>query len=487
MLRLRSIRVTKDDRVGFVRRLRAAAADDRFWFGALMAVAVTARLYHFSQPPDDAHEWRQTQTLMYAASYAHGAGLLTPHSNWNGIPSRIAVLELPVYSVLVHWLSGAMGLLTAARLLSFLFSVATLFVFDRLCAALGHPMRRTATLLLAFAPVAVFYGHATQPESLLLLLVLAVAYCAVRSTNSRWWTVGAAVLLAVASTIKPTALLVLAPPLVYLAWKEGGWVRQGAVLGAAALAVVGWAGYVRAVLLSDDPTWYRVATDPSWLWGPLSLRFEPEFYAILLSRLLVILLPPAAAVLILLAARKRVGHPFWWWWCAGSVAAVLVFARLNEYHFYYELPYIPGVAALAAYGVPRWPRRLATRLLVASCLVLASAAASLGLYREQPVYLEAGLALAKVSSPGQPVIAMSGQGAPWLPTVLYYADRDGWNLPLDAGAGQIAALPGPTPCWLVVVHDQPGSVTVPDGWLEKTRTADYVLAENPACSGSTGS
>lgn len=472
----------------FARRIRAPAAGDQAWFGLLMAVAVVARLYNFTQPPDDAHEWRQTQTLMYAASYSHGAGLLTPHSNWNGIPSHVGVLELPVYSVLAHWLAGAMDLLTAARVLSFVFSVGAIFAFDRLCKSLDHPMRPTATLLFAFSPVVVFYGHATQPESLLLLLVVLGAYCAVRTSESWAWTVGAVACLAIAGTIKPTAVIMLAPPLAYLAWKRGQWFRQGVVLAAAAVAVAGWAVYVRAILQADDPAWYRANTDPAWLWGPLSIRYSPEFYVILLSRLLLILLPPATAILIVLAGRKRAGHPFWWWWGAGSVAAVLVFANLNEVHFYYQLPFVPALAALAAYGLPRLPDRFPWRLIIAAFLVASMALGSRALYHEQPIYSKAGRALAAASRPGDPVVVMSSFGtSSWWPTVLYYAGRDGWNLPLGSDANRIPALPGTTPCWLVIVRDDPGPPVVPDGWQETSRTGDYVMARNRACTAVAGS
>jgi hypothetical protein len=465
-----------------LKQFPVAANSDRAWFGVLVAIGVAARLYNFNHPPDDGHEWRQTQTLMYAASYSHGVGLLTPHSNWNGVPSHAGVLELPVYSVLAHWLSAVVDLLTAARILSFLFSLAALLVFDRLCASLGHPRRRTATLLFAFAPVVVFYGHATQPESLLLLLVILTAYCAVRSSGGWRWSAAAAICLAIASTIKPTALIVLVPPLCYLAWKRGQWTRHGVVVAAAAVAVIGWGLFVRAVLLSEDPAWYRMNTDPSWLWGPLSVRYDPEFYVILLSRLLLILLPPATAVLVFLAARKRTGHPFWWWWGAGSLAAVLIFATLNEVHFYYQLLYVPALAALAAYGAPRWPERFVARLAIVAIFLLATAVASSALYREQTVNFDAGTALAAASHPGQPVVVMSRFASnPTWPIVLYYAQRDGWNLPLDSNARRIDALPGPSPCSLVIIRDGPGPASVPDGWLETSRTTEYVLARNGAC------
>jgi hypothetical protein len=470
------------------RRLESSHGVDRrdqIWFAWLVAAAAVARLYQFTSPPDDAHEWRQTQTLMYAASYSRGASLLAPHSNWNGVPSRVGVLELPLYSILAHWLSPFFGLVTGARLVSFACGVAALLVFDRLCAALGHRRRRTATVLFALSPLALFYSHATQPESLLLLFILAAAYCAVRSVESLWWTIAAAATLAAASTIKPTALVILGLPIAYLAWRRRRWTREVAVLVAAGCAAALWAGFVRSQLIGQDPVWYGANTDPGWVFGSPEIRISPELYLPLLSRLLVILLPPLTVVLVVVAARRRLGHPFWWWWGAGSALSVLIFANLNEVHFYYQLPLVPFLAATAAEAAPAFPARLPARLAAVAVLFVAVAIAARGLYQQNGIYFQAGEALsaATLSDPAKPVVVISSNGdTRWWPVVLYYSGRDGWNLPLGSDGARIAALPGPTPCWLVVVENGPGEgAALPDGWQEASRGPTYVIGHNGAC------
>ncbi|HLQ61899.1 MAG TPA: glycosyltransferase family 39 protein, partial [Candidatus Acidoferrales bacterium] len=463
------------------------------WFALLLAAAVAARLYNFRHPPDDAHEWRQTQTLMYSASYGHGAGWLTPFSNWNGAPPHPGVLELPLYSILAYLTSAPFGLLASARTWSFASSVAAIYVFDRLCVRLEHPRRRTATLLFALAPVAIFYGHAVQPESLLLLLVVAAAYGLVLGAGAGWrWTLLGGVALAAATLIKPTALVMLAPPLALQAWRlsslpargegrEGSWLPAGLVLAGSAAVALAWGLYVRGVLLAADPLWYSVSTAPGWVFGELQLRFHPFLYETLTQRLAMILLPPLAAGLILIAAFGRRGHAWWWAWAAGGLLSVLVFSRLNAVHFYYQLPAVPALAALAAYGFPAWPRSLRARGLAAAGLLTAAALGCRQLYAENPIYHDAGAALASVASPG-PVLALSSAGgAAWYPVVLFYSGHDGWNLPLDASAEQVAAHPA---CDLVMVFDRPSPPPpVPPGWTETKRTSEYVLARSslPAC------
>jgi hypothetical protein len=212
---------------------------------------------------------------------------------------------------------------------------------------------------------------------------------------------------------------------------------------------------------------------------------SPEFYLILLARLLTILLPVAALVFVVAAARRRLGHPFWWWWLAGAAASVLVFANLNEIHFYYQLPLVPALAALAAYGAPAFPQPVFGKVGLVAALLMAFALGSAGIYAEQPINFDTGRALASASraTPAQPVIVISKLGAnPDWPTVLFYAGRDGWNLPLGSDAGRLESLPPPAPCWMVIVLDVRSAPDVlPSGWQEMGRTRSYVLGQNRAC------
>src|ERR1700686_241838 len=54
------------------------------WYIALLVLAFALRLFQFGDPPDGAHEFRQTQTLMLAQSYAQGADLLAPQVSFDG-------------------------------------------------------------------------------------------------------------------------------------------------------------------------------------------------------------------------------------------------------------------------------------------------------------------------------------------------------------------------------------------------------------------
>jgi 4-amino-4-deoxy-L-arabinose transferase-like glycosyltransferase len=458
------------------------------WFVLLLAAAAVARLFNLWTPIDDAHEWRQAQTLMYAASYGSGASWLAPTGNWFGGSPRVAVLEFPIYSILAYLAGKAVGLVTGARLVSLACSLGAIAVFDRLCALLGHPRRRTATIVFALTPVVVFYAHATQPEALLLLATLAAAYCAVRAWTGGWgWAVAAGLLLGLAGALKPTAALVVAPPLVYAALSRRNlslWLKTGLVGAIALVLVGGWAIYEQAIVAQQAPEWYAANTAPGWLFGSIGVRLHMLFYLTLVERAGLILAPPLTAGLILLTAASRSGAAFWWLWLAGAISGALLFAMLSEVHFYYELLWSPALAALIAHALPPWPASTWARAGFAAAAVAALAVGSRDLYEQNPIYYDAGRALAAASPAGRPVLVLTNGGVAYFPVVFFYADRNGWNLPLSAQADEINGFGGGSACRLIAVLDAPGATwTAPAGWAETARTAEYVIADrmSPDC------
>jgi 4-amino-4-deoxy-L-arabinose transferase-like glycosyltransferase len=398
--------------------------------------------------------------------------------NWFGLHARAAVLEFPVYSILTFLGGRVFGLLTAGRLLSLLCSIGAVFLFDRMLAEQGHPRRRTATVLFALAPAAIFYGHAVQPDALLLLLTLLAAYAFLRSGTTLAGAAVATAALGGAAMIKPTALIVLTPALLYLGLTRNRLPVALTAVAIATAAALAWGAYDRSLLLASAPDWYRVNTATAWLFGTARERVSPFLYETLIQRAGLILLPPLTVGLIIRTAGDRVGNPFWWWWLAGGLASIAVFTHLNVVHFYYQLLLIPALAALAATSAPAWPARTLLQVGAGATLVALSAVGCRDLYRADQIYYDAGSALAAVTDARHPALALSNAGTTqsWFPAILYYSGHDGWNLPLAATADDINGLPGPPPCQLVEVFDGQSRADVPRGWRLDRRTSEYALA-----------
>jgi hypothetical protein len=290
------------------------------------------------------------------------------------------------------------------------------------------------------------------------------------------WAGSAAIALACAGTIKPTLLLIVLPPMLYEGWRNKRLAVVALVIAFAGALTLSWGEHDRALLTAANPSWYAVNSQR--LIGPVDLLFDTNYAHSLAERAGFILLPPLTVGLIASSRALQIRDAWWWLWLLGGLLSLVVFTRLNSEHFYYQLPIVPALAALAAAGAPRWPRRVSLRIAAVLLLLSASFLGATELYRANPVYYHAGRALARVAKPGAPVVALSSYGAsaPWLPMVLYYAHHKGWNLGPYASARDIDSLPGGrAACDLVVVADGPLPTQLPAGWTVTARTAEYTL------------
>jgi 4-amino-4-deoxy-L-arabinose transferase-like glycosyltransferase len=440
-----------------------------------MVVGVVLRAWHFSAPPDDAHAGRQTVTLVFAQSYSHGASWLAPRGSWFGSVPKVAVLEFPIYSLLTWMLARATGtgLVVSGRILSIAFGLLSLLVFDRILALRGHPRRNLAVALLALSPAAVFYSHADQPEGLLLLLMLVAAYAMVRSLRSPWlWTVASAMVLALACVIKPTALFYLLPVLAYLHARNGSRWRAALIALAALSATAMWAAFVAGVSHDGDAAWYALNYSSTFRFGSLSDRVDPTMYATISLYYIAVLMIPATIGLVVAAARNRLGDPLWWCWAAGGVAAILILSPLYWKHFYYHLPIVPALCALAAAAAPRIPRGAALRALVTVAAVVTSVAVVGFLTSGDPLYHDAGMAAAARVPPGRP-IALFGDGPG--DQMLFFADRVGISGGPTSNAVQLDQFAPFTACDAVLF-----TTTVPrlpSDWTVVLNDPRFVVAQ----------
>jgi hypothetical protein len=445
------------------------------WFWWVMGVGVVMRAWHFTAPPDDAHAGRQTVTLVFAQSYSHGAAWFAPRGSWFGSVPKVAVLEFPIYSILTWILArvSGTGLVVGGRILSLAFGILSLAVFDRILALRGHPRRNLAVALLALSPAAVFYSHADQPDGLLLLLTLLAAFAMVRSPRSHWlWTATAALALGLASVIKPTALFYLLPVLAYLYGRQGPRQRALLIAGGAFLATAAWAAFVASVSRDGDSTWYALNYSWAFRFGSLADRVNPMLYATIALYYIALLMVPAAIGLVVAAARNRRGDALWWCWVAGGVGAMVVFAPLYWTHFYYHLPIVPALCAIAAAASPRVPLNAGLQILVAVAGVVTSAAVVGALTIGDPLYYDAGTGAAALVPPGRP-IALFGDGPG--DQVLFFADRTGISGGPASNAVQLDHFSPFAACDAILFGS--ASPSLPSDWTVVLRDPRYVVAK----------
>lgn len=330
-----------------------------------------ANAYYSAAAQAGAASWR---AWFFGATDAAGSITVdkTPASVWvMGLSARI--FGVNAWSILVP--QALMGV------------AAVWLLYATVKRTAGEAAGLIAGAVLALTPVAVLMFRFNNPDALLVLLLIAGAYCTVRATevaSFRWLALaGVAVGFGFLTKMLQAFLVLPAFGLVYLVAAPAGWGRRAVhLLGAAAAVVVAGGWWVVAVELIPDRPYIGGSQHDSVLelalgYNGLGRLTGEEIGSVGggrgwgstgWSRLLgpemggqIAWLLPTAVVLLVAGSwagrrRERVGLGLWGGWL---VATAAVFSFMNGIiHAYYTVALAPAIGAIIGTGaVVLWRRR----------------------------------------------------------------------------------------------------------------------------------
>lgn len=416
---------------------------------AILLVALVPRLVHLDFPVAGWHAWRQADTAAMARNFhAGGHRLLHPQVDWGGAGAGYVESEFPLYPWLVSLLYAAFGPRDLwGRLVSVLCSLATVVVVWKLVRRrLSEREAAWAALVYAVAPLDVFYGRAFMPEAAMLLAsALGVYGFMVWMDGGRGRDAALAWLGVTLAALLKLPALYLGLPLAYLAWERWGaaaW-RRPALWGFAALVLlpVGlWYGHAHRLYVDGGVTFaiWGFGTDK---WGNLDLLVQPGFYAdVFLKSLAERHLTYAGCipfVVGLLLPRHGRRERLFDVWLLAVVVYILIVARGNRVHEYYQLPFMLPASVFAGRALARFlpepgrvqrPRPLLAGLFAACVVglfVLSGLRYERLLRREDrdAALFRLAAAVERWTRADERVVAVNGGN----PIVLYRCGRKGWN------------------------------------------------------------
>lgn len=428
----------------------------------VLLIAGLLRCYRLDNPIGDWHAFRQADTSAVSKVFVeNGINPLTPKyfdisniQSGKDNPEGYRFVEFPIFNVFQAGLYSTVGVFSLevwGRLLSIVASLLTiLFIYLLVKKKLNYLSAIFASFFYAVLPFSVYYGRVILPDPSTAMAILGGIYFfdnfLSEKTKSKshfsavkTYSFLATAILFTASAflLKPFALF-FTLPMVYLAWNE---FKLKAFLK--------WELYVFAILSVIPLVFWRIwitqypegVPVSNWLFNEGNIRFTGAyFHWIFADRLGRLILGYFGIVLLILGLFKKDEKNYYFFvsFLVSSLAYVVVIARGNVQHDYYQILILPTICIFLGRGASQLlslpvqlGKNLQTNTIVAGASLIAITFFSLffSWYYVRDYFninnralVTAGVIADRVLPKNAKVIAANEGDT----SFLYYINRQGW-------------------------------------------------------------
>ncbi len=414
----------------------------------IIILAFWIRQYRINIPLGDWHSWRQADTAAVSRNFIkEGFDLLHPRYDdmapvsQEGLPNpkRYRMVEFPIYSAmvaLVYLIAGNIDVVYG-RQLSVIFSLlSTVFLYLLVKKFLGTGVGLLSAVFFAFLPYNIYFSRVFMPEPMMIFASIAALYFFVKFLEKGGLLNFAltALFLNTAILTKPY-MLYLFIPLSYLSFHFLGVkavknIKLYLLATISILPLLVW-----RVWISQYPAGIPAYI---WLFNGGDIRFKGAFlHWILGERLGKEILTVGGFFLttlgVFLKPKNNQTFLFHWWLLAVGLYVVIL-AKGNVEHDYYQTPLIPILAVFMGrathfllFESGKW---LLRPLVIPATLALILSVFALGWYQIRGFYqindgamMQAGDVAREILPKEALVIAVYGGNTAF----LYQLDRPGWS------------------------------------------------------------
>lgn len=416
----------------------------------LLIIAVGTRLYDFNDTIAGWHSWRKSDTAAVARNFVKfGFDPLRPRfDDLSNIPSGKdnpmgwRMVEFPLYQSVAYWVwrtLPSVPLELVLRLVTIAASVGTLIILYLLMVpTVGTLAALAGAFVYAVLPYGVHYGRSTLPDPFMVFWAVLSVYLVFRATEKKDWVlvILAAVAGALALLVKPMAIFLLLP-VPYLFFRRYGFSFHSFIH-----LFIYW-------LICLFPLWWwrqwilqypEGIASYTWLFNEGGIRFKGAWFYWLFAKRLGELLLGYWGLLplglgFLITPSKREGWIFRWW-VVGGLAYMVIIARGNVQHDYYQILLLPVISVYVGKGFAfllsnKVFSRSICYLLSVICLLFMLAFSWYTIrsfyWINRPEIVEAGRVADKLLPKDAKVIAPYGGDT----TFLYQTNRQGWPIGFD--------------------------------------------------------
>lgn len=423
----------------------------------ILVGAFVVRLYRFSNPIADWHSWRQADTSAVSKNFIeHGFDILHPQyfdiSNvQSGLdnPHGYRFVEFPIYNIFQAGGYDSFHIFTLeewGRIITIISSCLTVLFLFLIGKRYGNKwIGILAAFFFAFLPFSIYYGRTVLPDPSMAMTILGGIYffgkyldADKKLENKNYelrkyiWFVISLLFTAVSLLLKPYALFFTLPFLV-LAFEKYrfAFLKKWQLWVFLILTIVPLAAW--RIWIMQYPEGIPVS---AWLFNGGDIRFKGAyFYWIFgerISKLILGYVGIAFVILGLFKIDKEKHYPFFLSFLISSLLYLVVIARGNVQHDYYQILIIPTVALFVARGVfmmYQFAGKLNKIVATLSFAFLLFLTLSLSWYYVRDYFNINNIAIVEAGEKADQILPKDAKViAPYDgdTTLLYYINRKGW-------------------------------------------------------------
>jgi len=412
----------------------------------LIFLSLVVRTFDLFSPIVGVQSWRQADTAAMARNfYEEDFNIFYPQIDWRGNTTGYVESEFPIYQFTIAALYKIFGVHESiGRLISIFFSIISIYLLYKVVLMLiDKKTALWAAFIYSVLPLNIFYSRVFMPEPMLIMSILSGIYFFIRWIGSQRLLHYALslVFITIACLIKiPTLYIGL--PIGFLAFQKYKWkvfIKPALLFYSffVMLFLYLWYSHAHQIFLDTGLSFgiWGYGTDK---WGNWDFIFTWEYInGVFFKNIAEKHLTWVGFIFCLIGLIKFFRYKeyrFFYSWIAAGLIYLVIVAKGNYFHDYYQLPIIIPItvfigSAIAKYFDSSILSNYRKTLLYASLVVLflLSGVRLIDYFGREDLSKNNKYILAEntlvLTKPGSIVIAVSSYD----PMLLYNAHKKGWQ------------------------------------------------------------
>ncbi len=332
----------------------------------LLILAVLVRLHKINSPIADWHSWRQADTAAVARNFLKtDFNFFYPKfDDLSSIPSGIdnpkghRFVEFPIYNAIhacfykvTSSISDYLNFEGTGRLVSSLLWVfAGLFLYKIVKKCANWPTAIFSLFFFLFLPFNIFYSRTILPDPTMVFFTLS-SICCLLSWEAKNTKVSLMLILSLTLAVgavlaKPYAVFILVPSWTVVFLRAKRYFLGVTYIVLAAIPFGLWRFWIQ-----QFPEGIPAS---NWLYNAGGMRLKPAWWRWLFyERLAKLILGGWGTGLLVtgIVSKIKSKNIIFWSWLAGSFAYLIIFAKGNIQHDYYQIILAPTIAVFLGLGI----------------------------------------------------------------------------------------------------------------------------------------